>query len=932
MVNTENSPLRPSELSELFEEPGESYSVPTGSSPDNGRTKSPDKRLLTPSKRTIVQLQSVIFDFFKPSTVIGSCVFLLYHLVFCMAQASAITRPNATGNSVGPLAKMASLGILLASPLFVAILGKQIPAIYPTSDLFLAPFLAQLAVKIDEELMKEGLQDDDAIFLATFTAVCSAAVLISGLLSILASVVKLANIGAFLPYSVLCGFFATIGILMYTLAFSIDTGGKKVGEVLFSNDPGLIFNSFLHHLPSVAIGVAMHVKGPQNPFYVLFLVAATIAGAYALLLVTGTTLEEAQQEQWFWSSTDLAYEANDRWATPAPFGVYRDLFQGKIHFGAVKAGFPTALALAFLYLVRCSLHAAALKKNIPNVTRKIELESPLAPKRTAEVTRPPMTPSAKSQIGNVSLQKILSVYGTSQIVASVTGGIAVAPAVAASMTLFKLGAEDPPPQYGSMVLLGIFHLTGFSLVCYIPKPAFSCLLVLAFLDMTKKWLIQSFHNTRKKTEWAVAPAIVLLAFSFGLLNAIFIGVGMSTFIFVASFYRSGVVKFLANGLSMRSTIERGVPDINWLDQNGDLIQICILQGYVFFGNAQSVLSYITTMFDEQEDYVSEFPLPPLPKFLIIDFTIVAGLDTSAIDLIREIITICRGHRCRLFLTGLEQDLKASLAYSGIKPSSTLQFIADVELALGRAEDGLLTEVCKIEEQAEHDAKVRLRSRSYGDDGFRFALRMIDQTHSTKFGGALMKLEPHTKTVELEPGDLLFQEDTSDSDRGFFFIEYGLLRVQRNTGFSVAGGSAIPGSGDVSIGHLNARASTLGREGAFLKSIAENRNDQGYTFRLSRLGVGWVVGSVEGVSGIRNPGKFIAVTPCRLHLLPYHRVQKLEKEDPPLILNLLKMISFLSAKRQEKTIEQLSNFFRMLNTPAPRTNGQIERRTLAALQN
>ena len=450
MVNTENSPVRPSELSGLFEEPGESYSVPIVSNPDNDRTLSPDKHLLTSFKRTIEQLQSAISAFFKLSTVIGSCVFLLYHLVFCMAQASAITRPNATGSSVGPLAKMASLGILLASPLFISIMGKQIPAIYPTSDLFLAPFLAQLAVEIDEELMKEGLQDDDAIFLATFTAVCSAAVLVSGLLSILASVVKLANIGAFLPYSVLCGFFATIGILMYTLAFSIDTGGKKVVEVLFSNDPGLIFNSLFHHLPSVAIGVAMHVKGSQNPFYVLFLVAAAIVGAYLLLLVTGTTLEEAQQQEWFWSSTDLAYETSDQWAPPAPFGVYRDLFQGKIHFGAVKAGFPTAFALAFLYLVRCSLHAAALKKNIPNVTRKTEFESPLAPKRTAEVPRPPVVPSAKSQVGNVSLQKILSVYGISQIASSLTGGIAVAPAVAASMTLFKVSNAS---KYGPFVSL-----------------------------------------------------------------------------------------------------------------------------------------------------------------------------------------------------------------------------------------------------------------------------------------------------------------------------------------------------------------------------------------------------------------------------------------------------------------------------------------------
>lgn len=121
-----------------------------------------------------------------------------------------------------------------------------------------------------------------------------------------------------------------------------------------------------------------------------------------------------------------------------------------------------------------------------------------------------------------------------------------------------------PPQYGSVALLAFFYLTDFQMVCYLPKPAFSCLLVLAFLDMIKTWIVQSFRKTRKKAEWAVGPFIVVLTFVFGMLNAVFIGVGISTFIFVASFYRTGVVKFIANGLTMRSTVERNRKDSDWL--------------------------------------------------------------------------------------------------------------------------------------------------------------------------------------------------------------------------------------------------------------------------------------------------------------------------------------------------------------------------------
>jgi len=366
------------------------------------------------------------------STLIGSFVFLLFHVVFCLAQASTITRPHATTPIIGPVAKMAALGILLASPIFVGFLGQDIPAIYPTSDLFLAPFLANLALTIDEALYQEDLENDNELFLATFTAVSSAGLLLSGFMCLLAARFKLANLGAFLPYSVLCGFFSTIGILMWTLAFSVDNSGKKVGHVVLSRDWGLMSNCILHHVPSLCIGISMHVFGPKHPLFVVVLVMVSICCAYLVMLVTGTTLAEAQAMGWFYSSKDLVTAVNSsgkvgflEWQPPAPFGIIHSLISGRIHWGAFQTCLPTVCALAFLYVIRSSLHAAAVKKNIPNVTRK----KPLVSERIEP-------PKAKSP---VSLQKILQCgYGYSQLMASFSGGIGVAPAVAVALTLFKV--------------------------------------------------------------------------------------------------------------------------------------------------------------------------------------------------------------------------------------------------------------------------------------------------------------------------------------------------------------------------------------------------------------------------------------------------------------------------------------------------------------
>ena len=509
------------------------------------------------------------------TTLLGSVIFLLYQVVFCLAQAATIAQPHHRNHpndssATGMMAKMAALGVLTAGPMFILQLGDQVPAIYPASDLFLAPFLAKLAETIDTILLsntpeqQEQLQqqNSDVVFYATFSAVTGTALLLSGAFCLLAVRIKLANLGAYLPYSVLCGFFTTIGILMWMLGFSVDVG-QTLGQVIQSRDLPTMGRALVHHIPSVAIGVSMHIMGRNHPLWVIALVIITVLGSYGFMWMTKTSLQRAQQLKWFFSPNDLVVPSSSSSTTssstfsssylpsyntygpPYPFGIWACLWRGNIHWEAYLQCIPTMIALACLYLVRSSLHSAAVKKNIPHVTRKRqaqELSSSQESSTTSTIIQtsknnttdlPPKTNAP------LTLSKILEQgYGYSQLVAALVGGIAVAPSVAASQTLFQLGAETVPPQYGSCILLAIFYLTDFTLVQYIPKPAFSCLMVLAGLDMCRTWMIGSYLKTKTKSEWIVAPLLVALAFWMGLLNAIFCGIACSTFIFVANFYHA----------------------------------------------------------------------------------------------------------------------------------------------------------------------------------------------------------------------------------------------------------------------------------------------------------------------------------------------------------------------------------------------------------
>lgn len=794
---------------------------------------------------------------------------------------------------------------------------NQSSASYPSSDLFLAPFLAVMAKDVDSVLASHKLQNNDTIFFATFDALVTTAMLLGGIVSVLAARIKLANLGNFLPYPVLTGFFSTVGVLIWMLGFSVDSGGIAIAKVLTSGDSELIRTSFLHHLPSFVVGVLMHLTSRRHPFFVMFWLCTSVIIFYIVLALAGISIQSARDNKWFFLASDLQGTAGDTqsvYGPPWPFGIWWTISRGNVHWEAYLASLRTVLALVFLYLLRCSLHSAALKKLIPKVTRTRADGSALTvSSRRTKKKKAPLTLGFLLEHG----------YAYSQLVSALVGGISVAPSVGASMTLFHLGAEGMEPQYGSLLLLVLLYVTNFSIVEYIPKPAFSSLMVLAGLDMLRTWLVESYFKTKAKFEWLVAPTLLVLALAIGFLNAVFVGVALSTFLFVGSFYNVGTVKFVGNGLNLRSTVERGYPETAWLASNGDWIQILVLQNYLFFGNCQSVQHYVSTMFDDQFDQENpdlNMNLPPIPKHLIIDFTLVTGMDTSAVDLFSEIISLCQQHKCQLYLAGVGPAMKGTLTYAGVKPMSGRHFhwSFDLESALAKAEDKLITEVFHLEERDQLETSVRLKKRGESidlrdtDDGFLYALRKIDEQHSLHTVDQLAELAPYIVPLELKPGEVLVRKN------GLYFVETGLMRVQSSasTGFTSTANTVSTAHGVVprmesstaSIGHLDARSTTLGRETALWKAKQDNRlhpEHSEQTFRLARIGQGWILGSIEmATHGMKRPGAHVAVSACRLHFLPASAVQRAEEENPIAVMHLYKLLAHLATKRQEMTIEQL----------------------------
>ena len=203
----------------------------------------------------------------------------------------------------------------------------------------------------------------------------------------------------------------------------------------------------------------------------------------------------------------------------------------------------------------------------------------------------------------------------------------------------------------------------------------------------------------------------------------------------------------------------------------------------------------------------------------------------------------------------------------------------------------------------------------------------------------------------------------------------IQKIERDTSLTAVrsthrGGGGVGGGGtahpldarrlvnDFSLNEMQARLGTIGRKSALLRGSQAGAMVNSSRIRLARIGPGWIIGTEGSSSGgslhMAVAGKlclvqtdvgkkpedechtplsivsscFIAcssllhvrawiVSECRLHLLSYSTIRKIEVSKPDLVLRLYKLLSHLAERRQEITVGQLATLHSILTSPPPR---------------
>ena len=164
-----------------------------------------------------------------------------------------------------------------------------------------------------------------------------------------------------------------------------------------------------------------------------------------------------------------------------------------------------------------------------------------------------------------------------------------------------------------------------SFIAYIPKFVLGGLLLYLGASLVYEWLVDAARRI-SLLEYASLLAIALLIVQFGFIAGVLIGVIIGCATFAVSASRVNAIKFRFDGSEYRSTLDRGPEELAILAAHGSEIQGMSLQSYLFFGSANRLYQQVKALFANQPDC----------RFLMFDFRLVTGIDSSAMHSFTQI--------------------------------------------------------------------------------------------------------------------------------------------------------------------------------------------------------------------------------------------------------------------------------------------------------
>ncbi len=581
--------------------------------------------------------QSFVTSLFTPSILFRSMSAAAVLAVLNVATAVSI------GTLVfsGPLTSFVSLGIGLFL-VATAVTGFMIPATSGYKALMAGPRAGQspifAAMAATIALTMQG-QPTETIAVTVVAAIL-VTTLIVGTFMFTIGLAKMGTLARYIPFPVMGGFFAGLGYLLTKGGITV-AAGPLVDTTSFASflSPDVV----MHLIPAIIFGVVLFLMEQRISHWLLVptFLAAAIGLFYLILFATGTSIEMATQQGWltvFDASTTTFFPV----VTPNQFPL--------VDWNVVAQQSGTIVVLCILSVIMLLLDISGVE---------IIINRDLDPNR---------------ELRSAGLSNIIGTFAASPLGFGAAADTAVA---------HKLGGDRFLMIAIYTVLIVSVIVVGPAPIAFVPSSIVGGFLIYIGLSFLIEWV----WKKRLKLPFADVLVICIILVTvavFGILEGVAVGVVLATVLFVHKYSQLSVVKSAMDGAEHVSNIDRHKDDQAYLDKHGELVQLFVLQGFLFFGSASRLLEKIKLVVDDGDKATK--------RFLVIDFTRVDEMDSSAANSFAKLMQICVRENIALCLAGNQPVIIERLARLGEElelPEGVLQIFNDLDAAAGWCDDQLL---------------------------------------------------------------------------------------------------------------------------------------------------------------------------------------------------------------------------------------------------
>lgn len=349
---------------------------------------------------------------------------------------------------------------------------------------------------------------------------------------------------------------------------------------------------------------------------------------------------------------------------------------------------------------------------------------------------------------DIDFNRELQAAGTGNALASFAAGLVGYQGISLSVMNIKLQASSRLVGLIVAAICGLVLIIGGSFLSYFPKIILGGILLYLGLAFLVDWLYEKY-SLLPKIDYFIVIFILLVVAFVGFLEAVAVGILLAVVLFVVGYSRVDVIKHRLSGSTYRSRVTRPLDQRTILQREGERIFILQLQGFIFFGTAESLLKTVRQRLEDTS--LSKV------NFVILDFRQVTGLDSTAVLRFERMKQLTEARKVQLVITGAGADIRRGLESCGFCEDDqiAIQF-ASLDRGIEWCEDRLLKE--------------------QGVDPHGHSKPLLDQL-ATILPGAenLDVLASFFEREEIAPGEYLIKQgEQSDC---LYFIEHGQLTAQ-----------------------------------------------------------------------------------------------------------------------------------------------------------